>query len=220
MGWFLAIPLGHSLMMERLSHVIGHHARFWDSAHDPDVQRYKAIGIDQLPAVSTPQLLCLLARGFVAYFLGAMRTFFLPPAEPARLRFLRGAFWLMAIALAISTGYIVPCVLYWLIPLFVVLTPMRFVAEISEHSAMGCSTVFGTTRNNIGLVQRYFLHPHGDGYHLVHHLFPGIPHHNLARAHALLMQDPVYRSMGRHCYGLIAARHGRRSTLADLTSRT
>ncbi|MDF2234815.1 fatty acid desaturase [Albimonas sp. CAU 1670] len=38
------------------------------------------------------------------------------------------------------------------------------------------------------------LQPHGMKYHTAHHLYPGVPYHNLARLHAeLKAADPVYR---------------------------
>lgn len=219
-AWYLALPLGHCLPMERRSHMKGHHSHFWDGAYDPDFQRYIAMGLHKLPVASPWQLLAILVRGLPIYFCGAVRAFFFPPGEPALLRLVRAGFWLIVVVLVLTTGVIVPFVIYWLVPFVIVLTPLRYIAELSEHSAMGCSSEFGTTRNNIGWVQRYFLHPHGDGFHLVHHLYPGVPFYNLARVHALLMQDPVYRSAGRHCYGLILTSKGCHSTLADLTNRT
>jgi hypothetical protein len=92
---------------------------------------------------------------------------------------------------------------------------MRFFAEVSEHMALGGESEFSGTRNKLGWIQERFIHPHGDGYHLVHHLYTRIPHYNLARAHRLLMNDPVYRQ-GNHCHGLLVAPTGGRTTLADL----
>lgn len=41
---------------------------------------------------------------------------------------------------------------------------------------------------------------HHDNYHLVHHLFPAIPHYNLKKAHIILMNDKKYRE-AHHCTG-------------------
>lgn len=40
---------------------------------------------------------------------------------------------------------------------------------------------------------RFFLFPRNDCYHLIHHLFPGVPVNHFDRVHEELLQDPHYR---------------------------
>ena len=35
----------------------------------------------------------------------------------------------------------------------------------------------------------WILFPHGVNFHIEHHLYPAIPHYNLKRAHALLVEN-------------------------------
>jgi fatty acid desaturase len=42
-------------------------------------------------------------------------------------------------------------------------------------------------------VLRFFLFPRNDCYHLIHHLFPGVPVNHFDRCHEELLQDPKYR---------------------------
>jgi fatty acid desaturase len=42
-------------------------------------------------------------------------------------------------------------------------------------------------------ILRFFLFPRNDCYHLIHHLFPGVPVNHFDRVHAELLQDPHYR---------------------------
>ena len=58
-------------------------------------------------------------------------------------------------------------------------------------------------------VARFFLQPHHVGYHVEHHLYPGVPHYNLQKLHELLRETPefaeanVVRGYGRALRELI-----------------
>jgi len=54
------------------------------------------------------------------------------------------------------------------------------------------------TRNRMcSLLTNFFLGTHWEGYHLVHHLFPGIPSWRYKEAHQILMKDTVYASLNQ-----------------------
>lgn len=79
----------------------------------------------------------------------------------------------------------------WLLGYGLALPVIRFIGESSEHIYSDSDTVFDATISNLGLLQRFLIHPHNDGYHTVHHMWPGIPHHALRRLHTTLTsQDP------------------------------
>jgi fatty acid desaturase len=69
-------------------------------------------------------------------------------------------------------------------------------AALSSHAAAagnaeGGQTVFDATVTNMGPVHRLLFHPFGDGYHLLHHLYPSVPGCRLGRLHrALKVADP------------------------------
>jgi len=71
--------------------------------------------------------------------------------------------------------------------------------EISDHVGLQPGTLIGFCRNQTkGGVLGALIHPHNNGYHLVHHLDPLVPFHALPRAHALLMAWPEYAA-ACHC---------------------
>ncbi|MFD8889981.1 fatty acid desaturase [Streptomyces sp. NPDC059566] len=90
------------------------------------------------------------------------------------------------------------------VSVFVFLHVLRLIAEADEHIYSDSGTVFDATVSHVGLLHRVPVHPHADGYHTVHHLWPGIPHHALRRVHFMLMvQDPEYARRIRIRYRLL-----------------
>ncbi len=84
-------------------------------------------------------------------------------------------------------------VLMWGIPVFFVLPVIRFIAEAAEHDydeRIGeTQVIFKTTWSNVGWIHHWLFHPHNDGFHAVHHLYPSVPHHALPDVHARLMRE-------------------------------
>ena len=73
------------------------------------------------------------------------------------------------------------------------IAPAPFVGESGEHAYRGTTTVFEATVSSLGLAQRLMFHPHGDGYHTVHHMWPGVPHFRIGRLHRVLIErDPEF----------------------------
>ena len=89
---------------------------------------------------------------------------------------------------------------FWVLPSVTVVPFLRRIGELEEHSydrapeasTPGTPTEFSTTFLNVGLLHRWFIHPAGDAWHEVHHLFPAIPMRNQRAAHRLLLRVPEY----------------------------
>jgi fatty acid desaturase len=200
---------GWTPAVERPGHVGAHHENFGNKDRDFEFFGYRALGLGRLPLDSPAR------SGWILFYTFLRTTWWRVHGVLDSFGFRGRILLVVGIAILLLTRLFVPVLAYWLVPYVLVYMPMRFLAEVSEHMALGHSSEFETTRNKLGWFQEYLMHPHGDGYHLVHHLYPRIPQQNLARAHRLLMKDPVYRLKGNHCYGLIASRRSR-TTLADL----
>jgi fatty acid desaturase len=210
---------GLDLKTQWQSHVVGHHGYFWDPVRDPDFAGYHTHDLDRFPLTSLLRSLEIITRGVLRSIIWQLHSLATLKFLPNLMHDRRFAFRVVMLTVGITVcsiwGLAIPLLLYWFVPYLFLLPVIRFVGHMSEHAGLGCETEFAATRNHLGLWQRYFIHPHGDCYHIVHHLYPRIPHHSLGVAHRLLMQDPAY-ARGNHCYGLIAAWRGRRATLSDL----
>lgn len=69
-----------------------------------------------------------------------------------------------------------------------ILPVLRSIAEYGEHDYDRGNTIFDTTFNNISLLDKLLFHPTGDGYHLVHHLYPSVTWWNQRKVNDFLCQ--------------------------------
>jgi len=169
-----------------------HHDEFGTN-HDPDKRRLAQRGGQHISRESLWQLILSLLRLLLRYVVAYWAQF---NESPSRL----------AVSVALHFGLVTCGVLlfgplfplwwsvYFLIPFLVYLPVIRFLAESEEHHYEEASTVFAATYSNTGRLQRWLLHPHGDAYHLLHHLIQAIPHWKVRTAHNILwVVDPSYR---------------------------
>lgn len=210
---------GLTLVGERRVHVSGHHAHFWDRARDPKRAHGRSLGLEELPQPTAGGAIVVLAVAFMRFYrwklFAVVTGATVRSMGASRVQVLRGLALAGVVSALVYAGLLLPLVLYWLVPALTLLPLVSFLAQTSEHAGARGASEFEMTRNKLGLVQRCFFHPHADGYHIVHHLYPGIPHQNLPRAHRLLMRDPRYRN-ANHCFGFGIVPGTRRGLLSDL----
>lgn len=202
------------------SHVVHHHAHLGDAQLDPDYRHYLQSGLfdvrDRLDFVWRHLLRTLLLLNVPQYLDYLRRHRF---GELLRRRHEALGFALTHAALAAVltaaagwSGYL----LFWLLPFLTTFQVIGWLSEMAEHYPMiqrgGCN--MDMTRNRFpAWWERLFIGMHGDNYHLVHHLFPGIPFWHLPRAHGVLMQHPRYHRLNAAWGGIVSAGPGRRSVV-------
>jgi fatty acid desaturase len=71
---------------------------------------------------------------------------------------------------------------------------------LSDHVGLypGGSILSFARNHSVHGILRLLIHPHNNGYHLTHHLLPGIPFYGLAKAHKVILQWPPY-AQAEHC---------------------
>jgi fatty acid desaturase len=191
----LAAPLLNSLRVYRELHA-RHHAWLGDQQHDPDWLSPPPPSEDQWYHV---YMRCLttypVVRGsLLGHFSGGQLT--------ARLRFGILAWWTI-FTLLMATANLHFAMLFlslWFgarITVFHAITTFR---EMTDHYGLMPGGIFSFTREipDHGVLSLLF-HPHHNGYHLTHHLFPAVPYHQLPGLHEQLMELPEYRDRAHVC---------------------
>lgn len=113
--------------------------------------------------------------------------------EGRRAKILKLVYYLTAVTVIQALNLWTELALYWAVPLLFIFPSLQRFRSMTEHFGLERSHEFKDARNTeAGPVESFLLSPHGTNYHLVHHLFPGIPHYNLAKAHEELKRFPLY----------------------------
>ena len=181
-----AFPVFRLLKDYRRSHLM-HHKHLGDPLKHPDLVQLYILGLDCLPERPLWCLFGIPLTGFLTY--QYLRTTFYEFWESRSSRFSKTVFWITIALVVVYTATLHLFVYYYLVPLLVILPTIRYWAEVSEHLGLDLRADFGNSRTNIGFVHRWYLNPHNDGYHSVHHLCSQIPFHLLPEAHEHLMKE-------------------------------
>lgn len=220
--WLAGLPIFQSYRAYSGSHVLRHHVHLGNAEHDPDYRQYIDTGLfrvrDRLDFVGHVARTVLLmnigsyARYLVVQRLAAIRG---SAVECVGLVLVQASIAVALTCAAGPAGYFV----FWLLPLLTSFQVIGWLSEISEHypRIRTATQAVQMSRNRFpAWIERLFIGHHGDNYHLVHHLFVGIPFWNLPKAHAVLMDDPDYRAANADAGGILTATRGRRPILAAI----
>jgi fatty acid desaturase len=86
--------------------------------------------------------------------------------------------------------------LLWVAPLFTSFTFFMLLRQVVQHGNADRGRLTNTRTFCVNPLINFAVFPHGQEYHLAHHLFVTIPHYRLKTLHALLTDYPEYRERG------------------------
>ena len=203
-GRICATPVGISMFAYRVVHRLHHNHLFGKQDPDTPIHGGYPRGRAYLAGKLLKDVGGLTAWKTYAYFWGApsaartdgMKVDPLGDTSPKLRRDALNDRWAVAgfhlalPAVALIFGFFTEYLLLWAIPLWFLLQPLLRFRSILEH---GMTTETGDAwrdaRTNLGPGWlMWLLFPHNVHYHLEHHLYPSLPHYNLAKAHRALRE--------------------------------
>lgn len=106
--------------------------------------------------------------------------------------------------------------LFWIVPYFSTFFMFQYIRSVAEHFGDLAyeNDLSGSRTTKPTLIEQFFLAPHNVGYHLEHHLYPGVPYYHLPKLHDLLMKQEEYKAQAHitegYTSGLMNELGGRR----------
>lgn len=106
----------------------------------------------------------------------------------------RLAYYLSIVAILTVFGWWTFFLLFWIVPYLSFFFLFQYIRSVAEHyGEMAYEDELTATRTVLATpLEEFLIAPHNVGYHLEHHLFPGVPFYNLPKLHRLLMSQPDY----------------------------
>lgn len=95
--------------------------------------------------------------------------------------------------------------IFWIVPYLTTFFMFQYIRSVAEHyGEMAYEDDLSSSRTvRTSFLEEFFFAPHSVGYHLEHHLFPGVPFYNLKRLHSALMEQDLYRSRAHITNGYV-----------------
>ncbi|TBB38560.1 hypothetical protein ELH44_37000 [Rhizobium ruizarguesonis] len=192
-----AIPILVCIKRYRQVHRI-HHRELGEST-DPVVQLYSDTGVIDFP---DHFFWVMFFRPLVGYHTVLfMKEFLVSSAKGRAFAFFSFIYIFSFMSLCGIFGVWRIAVFGFIVPLFYILPMLLFWTEVLDHAGLDWRRQFNASRNNLGPANGIIFYPHGEGYHLIHHLHPGIPAHQLAAAYRDVITADLLPA-GTTCFSL------------------
>lgn len=106
--------------------------------------------------------------------------------------------------------------LLWMLPLFTAFPYLMLIRDLFQHANADDGKLTNSRVAFCNPLLRWAMFIYGQDIHLTHHLYPAVPHYNLPKLHALLMEhNDEYAEQVVECEGTLWNRSGR-PTLLDV----
>ncbi len=97
--------------------------------------------------------------------------------------------------------------LLWVLPLIYMFPYLMLLREIYQHANAGTGTLDNSRIIHADPFTRWAVLGYGNDFHLIHHIYPNIPHYQLRDAHVQLSEgSEEYRTTVEENYGILVPR--------------
>ena len=168
-----------------------HHAHVGDYEHDRDLQRIRALRIEEplTPRTLARHALMILSGRYLPYYLGPNLS-----SRDGPVFLVMKASLIASAVLFLVLDPVAAVLLVWL-PYVWIFTAINYLTDCIDHAGLiGAEDELDSSRNlPLPRVLRVLFFPRNDCFHLVHHLFPQVPTRHLNACHDRLLSHPEYR---------------------------
>ena len=108
---------------------------------------------------------------------------------------LKGIYYILMFSAITYLGIWKYYLAFWIVPYLSTFFMIQYIRSVAEHfGGLSYDNLLTSTRTvKPSLIERFILAPHHVGYHLEHHLYPGVPYYNLPTLHRILMKQTLFQ---------------------------
>ena len=215
-NWFLLFPIFGVIANYRTGHW-AHHRHVNDEERDPDLARLRKhhprnFPISKRRFLLEYVLLQILPHKTISYLIGRALYVAIPMKSDQAERddalggkvvlSLRLIYYALLFGALTVFGWWPHYFLFWIIPFVTVYPAVIFLREIAHHGNYPDDGDFTNSRvYNARWWERGIFFPYSEDNHVLHHMFPTIPHYRVHTAHATMLRYPPYREQVVTCNG-------------------
>ena len=199
---FLAWPLFISLTKIRKAH-LAHH-QYLKTDQDPEAAHLKYTEF-QFPKPASELIFTFTADltgiNFARYFLLRLRRVFIfrkkedtkaAIGKHTLTTFIKILYYTVVFSMIIYMAWIIPFLIYWLIPYVTVFQVLNRLRLSTEHFHIPEDKAFQTRTVRLNMIEQFIFSPHNLGFHAEHHIYPSVPFYRLGKLHKNLMTNTHY----------------------------
>ncbi|QGJ71712.1 Hypothetical protein PBC10988_34190 [Planctomycetales bacterium 10988] len=218
---FLLFPVLGVIANYRKGHW-GHHRYVNDPERDPDLHRLTQHEPREFPLTHWKFWVNYVAKQLnvwkgISYLIGRAKYVAMPmkqnrKTKPIRNRDslgrslvlpLRITYYIVLFTVLTQMGWWPHYFFFWIVPMLTFYSAVLFLREIAHHGNYPDDGDFTNSRvYEANWFDRQVFFPYGEWNHVLHHMFPSIPHHQMHCAHEIMMHYPPYRDQVVTCNGV------------------